>query len=119
MNPTTHRNPGRAARAFAAMALAATSFLAPGAAHADEATAGTEATKTATNMTTEASTSNAADATADAATSGSYTTRAETTGTADAATTSSEEGASTCALMRTAPPALRRPWTAATPTSST
>ncbi|WP_424623363.1 choice-of-anchor M domain-containing protein, partial [Actinomyces bouchesdurhonensis] len=103
MNPTTHRNPGRAARAFAAMALAATSFLAPGAAHADEATAGTEATNTATNMTAEASTSDAADATADAATSGSDTTRAETTGTADAATTSSEEGASTCAVMRTAP----------------
>ena len=40
MNPTKHRNPGRAARAFAAMAVAATSFLVPGAAHAaDEATA--------------------------------------------------------------------------------
>ena len=102
MNPTTYRNPGRsAARAFAAMALAATSFLVPGAAHADEATAGTEAT----NMTTEASTSNAADATADAATSGSDTTRAETTGTdtADAATTSSQVDASACELMRTAP----------------
>ena len=101
MNPTTYRNPGRAARAFAAMALAATSFLVPGAAHADEATAGTEAT----NMTTEASTSNAADATADAATSGSDTTRAETTGTdtADAATASSEADASACAVMRTAP----------------
>ena len=100
MNPTTYRNPGRAAaRAFAAMALAATSFLVPGAAHADEAT------NTATDMTTEASTSNAADATADAATSGSDTTRAETTGTdtADAATTSSEADASTCAVMRTAP----------------
>ena len=106
MNPTTYRNPGRsAARAFAAMALAATSFLVPGAAHADEATAGTEATNTATNTATEASTSNGADATADAATSGSDTTRAETTGTdtADAATTSSEADASTCAVMRTAP----------------
>ena len=106
MNPTTYRNPGRAAaRAFAAMALAATSFLVPGAAHADEATAETEATNTATNMTTEASTSNAADATADAATSGSDTTRAETTGTdsADAATASSEADATTCAVMRTAP----------------
>ena len=43
MNPTKYRNPGRAAaRAFAAMALAATSFLVPGAAHAaDEATADT------------------------------------------------------------------------------
>ena len=39
MNPTKHRNPGRAARAFAAIALAATSFLLPGMAHAaDEAT---------------------------------------------------------------------------------
>ena len=107
MNPTTYRNPGRAAaRAFAAMALAATSFLVPGAAHAaDEATAGTETTNAATNMTTEASTSNAADATADAATSGSDTTRAETTGTdtADAATASSEADATTCAVMRTAP----------------
>ena len=100
MNPTTYRNPGRAAaRAFAAMALAATSFLVPGAAHADEAT------NTATDMTTEASTSNAADATADATTSGSDTTRAETTGTdtADAATASSEADATTCAVMRTAP----------------
>ena len=95
MNPTKYRNPGRAAtRAFAAMALAATSFLVPGAAHADEATAGIDAADTATNMTTEASTSNAADATADAATSGSDTTRAETTGTdtADAATASSDPG---------------------------
>jgi len=85
------------------MALAATSFLVPGAAHADEAT--NTATNTATNMTTEASTSNAADATADAATSGSDTTRAETTGTdtADAATTSSQVDASACELMRTAP----------------
>ncbi len=42
MNPTKHRNPGRAARAFAAMALAATSFLLPGMAHAaDEATVDT------------------------------------------------------------------------------
>ena len=106
MNPTTYRNPGRAAaRAFAAMALAATSFLVPGAAHADEATAGIDAADTATNMTTEASTSNAADATADAATSGSDTTRAETTGTdtTDAATASSEADATTCTVMRTAP----------------
>ena len=106
MNPTTYRNPGRAAaRAFAAMALAATSFLVPGAAHADEATAGIDAADTATNMTTEASTSNAADATADAATSGSDTIRAETTGTdtTDAATASSEADATTCTVMRTAP----------------
>ena len=77
MNPTKHRNPGRAARAFAAMALAATSFLVPGAAHAaDEATADT-ADAVATEEATEA--------------------------TADVATASSEADASTCAVMRTAP----------------
>ena len=78
MNPTKYRNPGRAAaRAFAAMALAATSFLVPGAAHAaDEATADTADT-VATEEATEA--------------------------TADAATASSEADASACALMRTAP----------------
>ena len=78
MNPTKYRNPGRAAaRAFAAMALAATSFLVPGAAHAaDEATADT-ADAVATEEATEA--------------------------TADAATASSEADASTCAVMRTAP----------------
>lgn len=77
MNPTKYRNPGRAAaRAFAAMALAAT-FLVPGAAHAaDEATADT-ADAVATEEATEA--------------------------TADAATASSEADASTCAVMRTAP----------------
>ena len=78
MNPTKYRNPGRAAaRAFAAMALAATSFLVPGAAHAaDEATADT-ADAVATEEATEA--------------------------TADAATASSEANVSTCAVMRTAP----------------
>lgn len=78
MNPTKYRNPGRAAaRAFAAMALAATSFLVPGAAHAaDEATADT-ADAVATEEATEA--------------------------TADAATASSEADVSTCAVMRTAP----------------
>lgn len=78
MNPTKYRNPGRAAaRAFAAMALAATSFLVPGAAHAaDEATADT-ADAVATEEATEA--------------------------TADAATASSEADTSTCAVMRTAP----------------
>ena len=78
MNPTKYRNPGRAAaRAFAAMALAATSFLVPGAAHAaDEATADT------------------ADAVA---------TEEATKATADAATASSEADATTCAVMRTAP----------------
>ena len=78
MNPTKYRNPGRAAaRAFAAVALAATSFLVPGAAHAaDEATA-----DTTDAVATE-------EATAD---------------TADTATASSEADASTCAVMRTAP----------------
>ena len=78
MNPTKYRNPGRAAaRAFAAMALAATSFLVPGAAHAaDEATADT-ADAVATEEAAEA--------------------------TANAATASSEADATTCAVMRTAP----------------
>lgn len=81
MNPTKYRNPGRAAaRAFAAMALAATSFLVPGAAHAaDEATA-----DTTDAVTTEEATTAEAD-------------------TANAATASSEADVSTCAVMRTAP----------------
>lgn len=80
MNPTKYRNPGRAAaRAFAAMALAATSFLVPGAAHAaDEATA-----DTTDGVTTEEATSASA--------------------TADTAPASSEADASACAVMRTAP----------------
>ncbi|VTX49663.1 anch_rpt_wall: putative ABC transporter-associated repeat protein [uncultured Actinomyces sp.] len=80
MNPTKYRNPGRAAaRAFAAVALVATSFLVPGAAHAaDEATANT----TDAVATKEATTAAA---------------------TADTATASSEADASTCAVMRTAP----------------
>ena len=84
MNHTKYRNPGRAAaRAFAAMALAATSFLVPGAAHAaDEATAGPDTTDAV--ATEEAATQ------ADAATT-------------EAATASSEAGVSTCAVMRTAP----------------
>lgn len=51
MNPTKYRNPGRsAARAFAVMALAATSFLVPGVAHAaDEATADTANAATASS----------------------------------------------------------------------
>lgn len=87
MNPTKYRNPGRAAaRAFAAMALAATSFLVPGAAHAaDEATAGPETTDA---VATDAAATDTTEA--DAATT-------------DAATASSEVGASTCAVMRTAP----------------
>lgn len=83
MNPTKYRNPGRAAaRAFAAMALAATSFLVPGAAHAaDEATAGPDTTDA---VATEEATTAEAD-------------------TANAATASSEADASACAVMRTAP----------------
>ena len=83
MNPTKYRNPGRAAaRAFAAMALAATSFLVPGAAHAaDEATAGPDS---ADAVATEEATTAEAD-------------------TADAATALSEADATTCAVMRTAP----------------
>ena len=85
MNPTKHRNPGRAARAFTAMALAAASFLVPGAAHAaDEATAGPDtADAVATDATTDTTEADAA--------------------TTDAATASSEADASVCAVMRTAP----------------
>ena len=85
MNPTKHRNPGRAARAFAAMALAAASFLVPGAAHAaDEVTASTDTTEAvATDAATDSTEADAA--------------------TTDAATASSEADASTCAVMRTAP----------------
>ena len=86
MNPTKHRNPGRAARAFAVMALAAASFLVPGAAHAaDEATAGPD---TADAVATDAAATDTTEA--DAATT-------------DVATASSEADVSTCALMRTAP----------------
>ncbi len=81
MNPTKYRNPGRAAaRAFAAMALAATSFLVPGAAHA----AGEATADTADAVATEEATTAEAD-------------------TANAATASSEADASACAIMRTAP----------------
>lgn len=75
MNPTKHRNPGRAARAFAAMALAAASFLVPGAAHAADEATGDSADAVAT----------------------------EEAVTTDAATASSEADVSTCAVMRTAP----------------
>ena len=84
MNLTKYRNPGRvAARAFAAMALAATSFLVPGAAHAaDEATADT----------------------ADAVASDAAATAADATdASTDEATALSEADATTCAVMRTAP----------------
>ena len=85
MNPTKHRNPGRAARAFAAMALAAASFLVPGVAHAADEAASPDTTEAvATDVAATDSTE------ADAATT-------------DAATASSEADVSTCAVMRTAP----------------
>lgn len=85
MNPTKYRNPGRAAaRAFAAMALAAT-FLVPGAAHAaDEATAGPDSA--------DAVASDAAATAAD-----------EADASTDEAATASSADPSTCAVMRTAP----------------
>ena len=89
MNPTKHRNPGRAAaRAFATMALAATSFLVPAAVQAaDETTAGPDAT-------TEAADTAAADATA---------TTGATDASADGATPASSPDLSACYAMRTAP----------------
>ena len=86
MNPTKYRNPGRAAaRAFAAMALAATSFLVPGAAHAaDEAAAGPDS--------------------ADAVASDAAVTAADATdASTDEAATASSGDPTTCAVMRTAP----------------
>lgn len=106
MNPTKQRNPGRrAARAFAAMALAATSFLVPAAAQAaDEATTGPDAATDAT----------AADASA--------TTAEADASTEDSAPASSEAlsgSITSCDAMRTAPRGPPRPSTTATPTSST
>ena len=85
MNPTKYRNPGRAAaRAFAAMALAATSFLVPGAAHAaDEATAGPDS--------------------ADAVASDAAATAADAADASTDEVTASSADPSTCAVMRTAP----------------
>lgn len=93
MNPTKYRNPGRAAaRAFAAMALAAASFLVPGVAHAADEAAGLDTAGEATADTTSTTT----EVDADAGTT-------ETHETTDAATASSEADTSTCAVMRTAP----------------
>ena len=60
MNPTMHRSPGRqVARAFAAMALAATSFLVPGVAQAEgEATAGPDTATQTEGTTLDAATAN-------------------------------------------------------------
>ena len=85
MNPTTHRSPGRAAaRALAAMSLAAASFLAPTGAHAaDEAGTGLDsATETA-----------AAEEVAHEASDAS-TTQADNAATTDAATTVTSDAAS-------------------------
>ena len=84
MNPTKYRNPGRAAaRAFAAMALAAT-FLVPGAAHAaDEATAGPDS--------------------ADAVATDAAATAADATNASTDEATASPTDPSTCAVTRTAP----------------
>ncbi|WP_314568195.1 TIGR03773 family transporter-associated surface protein [uncultured Actinomyces sp.] len=85
MNPTTHRSPGRAAaRALAAMSLAAASFLAPTGAHAaDEAGSGLDsATETAAAEEAAHEASNASNTQADNA----ATTDATTTVTTDAAT---------------------------------
>ena len=84
MNPTTYRSPGRAAaRALAAMSLAAASFLAPTGAHAaDEAGSGLDtATETAAAEETVHEASDASNTQADNA----ATTDAATTVTSDAA----------------------------------
>ena len=84
MNPTTYRSPGRAAaRALAAMSLAAASFLAPAGAHAaDEAGSGLDsATETAAAEETVHEASDASNTQADNA----ATTDAVTTVTSDAA----------------------------------
>ena len=83
MNPTTHRSPGRAAaRALAAMSLAAASFLAPTGAHAaDEAGSGLDsATETAAAEEVAHEASDASNTQADNA----ATTDAATTVTTDA-----------------------------------
>ena len=84
MNPTTYRSPGRAAaRALAAMSLAAASFLAPAGAHAaDEAGTGLDsATETAAAEETVHEASDASNTQADNA----ATTDAATIVTSDAA----------------------------------
>ena len=126
MNPTTYRSPGRAAaRALAAMSLAAASFLAPTGAHAaDEAGTGLDsATETAAAeevaheasdasntqadnaATTDAATDNAgATATDSAARESAATDSAALESAAtDAATASGTGGVTTCDVMRTPP----------------
>ena len=100
MNPTKHRSPGRAAaRAFAAMSLAAASFLAPAGAHAAD-----EANTELDSATETAATEAAADVTHAVARSADETTNdAAATLEADAATASASGGVTTCDAMRTPP----------------
>ena len=100
MNPTKHRSPGRAAaRAFAAMSLAAASFLAPAGAHAAD-----EANTQLDSATETAATEAAADVTHAVERSADETTNdAAATLEADAATASASGGVTTCDAMRTPP----------------
>ena len=100
MNPTKHRSPGRAAaRAFAAMSLAAASFLAPAGAHAAD-----EANTELDSATETAATEAAADVTHAVERSADETTNdAAATLEADAATASASGGVTTCDAMRTPP----------------
>ena len=100
MNPTKHRSPGRAAaRAFAAMSLAAASFLAPAGAHAAD-----EANTELDSATETAATEAAADVTHAVERSADETTNdAAATLEADVATASASGGVTTCEAMRTPP----------------
>ena len=100
MNPMKHRSPGRAAaRAFAAMSLAAASFLAPAGAHAAD-----EANTELDSATETAATEAAADVTHAVARSADETTNdAAATLEADATTASASGGVTTCDAMRTPP----------------
>ena len=100
MNPRKHRSPGRAAaRAFAAMSLAAAYFLAPAGAHAAD-----EANTELDSATETAATEAAADVTHAVARSADETTNdAAATLEADAATASASGGVTTCDAMRTPP----------------
>ena len=100
MNPMKHRSPGRAAaRAFAAMSLAAASFLAPAGAHAAD-----EANTELDSATETAATEAAADVTHAVERSDDETTNdAAATLEADAATASASGGVTTCDAMRTPP----------------
>ena len=100
MNPMKHRSPGRAAaRAFAAMSLAAASFFAPAGAHAAD-----EANTELDSATETAATEAAADVTHAVERSADETTNdAAATLEADATTASASGGVTTCDAMRTPP----------------